>query len=531
MGTVVILILAVIGVSAYFVLSQKKPSEFDKGIDLLKANQINEAMAVFKQEVANDKFNFQAHFYQAQLHEKLDELDQALKHYKEVLNIGCYSSAIEKPAILKKIAAISYTQGYMKEAFSYYLYLLRVYPEDLEANSHIAFMALGKGEFELALPYLEKVRIADPGDRHYKLAAAVAHFEMNNESKSFELLRELRNDFADDADLEFLYIFSCQNSHYKEVVKLIEKKFATANEDFIKFILFRIAANAGYRSGDYGSVIEFFYDRIKEGTIPTELQAEFMYYVILMMIEVENYTDAGLLFEKLTNLRPNFLQSDDLTLYINMRNKNYNSSEIAPFQDVYHKAFESLIPPRLLFNASGLKTNDDIDINDFFESVDDKLVLRPEFGEVTVDGSFQIILEYSPTEFLSYCQSASFALGYRVIQQFPGESEGLDILAQSIADKKIKAILVFSRFTKDAPVISDIFLDNILAVVAKNRADKAILITNASLTEGAEMKINAEPKLEALTESALINLFRSIHLKRTEAILVEEAGGPKATAT
>ena len=522
MGTVVILILAVIGVSAYFVLSQKKPSEFDKGIDLFNTNQINEAMAVFKQEIANDKFNFQAHFYQAQSHEKLGELDQALKHYKEVLNIGCYSSAIERPAILKKIAAISYAQGYMKEAFSYYLYFLRVYPEDLEANRHIAFMALGKGEFELALPYLEKVRVADPGDRHYKLAAAVAYFEMNDESKSFELLRELRNDFADDADLEFLYILSCQNSHHKEVVKLIEKKFATANEDFIKFILFRIAANAGYRSGDYGSVIEFFYDRIKEGTIPTELQAEFIYYVILMMIEVENYTDAGLLFEKLTNLRPSFLKSDDLKLYINMRNKNYNSSEIAPFQDVYHKAFESLIPPRLLFNASGLKTNDDIDINDFFESVDDKLVLRPEFGEVTVDGSFQIILEYSPTEFLSYCRSASFALGYRVIQQFPGESEGLDILAQSIANKKIKAILVFSRFTKDTPVISDIFLDNILAVVAKNRADKAILITNASLTEGAEMKINAEPKLEVLTESALINLFRSIHLKRTEAILVEE---------
>ena len=65
MGIVVILILLVIGVSAYFVLGQKKPSEVDKGIDLLKENQINEAMAVFKQEIANDKFNFQAHFYQA----------------------------------------------------------------------------------------------------------------------------------------------------------------------------------------------------------------------------------------------------------------------------------------------------------------------------------------------------------------------------------------------------------------------------------------------------------------------------------
>ncbi len=512
MAIVLSILALVVVASLVFLLLSRNSDALEGAIKLYNSGKTAEAKELFREAVLKNNEDIRAHYYLAQAHEKSQEIDKALFHYAEVKKLGTFGLEIDKLEVYTRVGNLYYSQGQFENALEAYLEVLQIFPDDLNSNSHVAFLALGQGAFAAAEPFISTCVKLKGEDKSFQIAYLVTMFELGKEAEAFDVIEKLRAADPDDLELAVLYITMCQRSHFRDGIDLVKSMYAKLDKDHIKMLVLRIFVYLAFRENLVEEALLFLKSRLKETEALEALHLEVLFYLTLFSLKSENYAQAEEYYHNLDDRKKNFRNIAEIELYIKMRNVEYQSTEFESFQVYYENSFRDLIPPQLLFRISGLKVKETIDLDRFWQPADEggDIILKPEFAPVTLENALHAFGELPGENFLEFAKRAAFYLGYKSREHFAAsEGNGVDLMGVRIKDKGVKAMLAFRRLADEATV-SDIFLENLVSTAQERRAQKAILITNAQLTDAARTKMADLRHIEVLSETELLDLFKAV---------------------
>jgi len=162
-------------------------------------------------------------------------------------------------------------------------------------------------------------------------------------------------------------------------------------------------------------------------------------------------------------------------------------------------------PEDILYRLSGLPMEEDFPIDDFFTAEGE---VQKRKTETAIDPALMIERFNTLTEspFQNACARIIGMQGFQVEKTLPyRERDGGDFIAQSKADKKVKALFRIRKW-KNQP-ISDIFLRDMQTVMNELKVNQGFVVAGTKLTPGAESALQNLKKITVIHEYDLAELL------------------------
>ena len=169
--------------------------DIDKYLKLMQDENFEAAIEVLKNIQPQTEIIL---LHLGECYQAIGNSEQALATYLKIKSNNKYSGGFTKEIIFHKIASLSYELNHPQQAFEYYMEILKLTPNDLIANKYIAYMAIGKKQFSIALPYIELLYQSDPLNLKNTIAYIITLYELKINDKLIQTVEELITHFPED---------------------------------------------------------------------------------------------------------------------------------------------------------------------------------------------------------------------------------------------------------------------------------------------------------------------------------------------
>ena len=519
MFTFLLIILIIILSAFIFYLLYLKPKRnpLNKAVELSRQNKFLEAIDEYKKTLSGKTDAFDIHYQIAELYNKIGNYDQLIFHLNEILRIDKYSAEITKLMVLEKLAQAYYLLEEIEKAFQVFFEILKIEPDDPEAYYHIAFIALGQGEFEIAQKYFEKLVLIHDDFESYFGAGICSH----QNDKNADAVRYFKEAIAlkPNSDIATLAIsFALQKSgKYNEAILYIEKLVKRITEDDVKYISKRLLSFLNLEADKNEAGLKLL-EELLSFTRGKNLQDEIklsLYDIGFACVKNNQLNKAFSYWEELYRIDNNY---EDVKELLNLIKKDMNrnsdgdgfDNSIFDYVDDWVK---NAFSPNFLWNICGLKSSRIIDIKNVV--VPAKIVKgksgKQIFPEEPVESGERIaaFCSLDNENFRMISTRIVMKLGNKVteILHTYKEPDGVDLV--SLSEETDDKVLVWIRRWKDSNV-GEITLRNFAQAVNDIKAKKGIFITSAELTQAAQQSLSKLRKVNVIPPSELNDLLKGL---------------------
>lgn len=510
-------LVVAVGGAAYYFLFYDRGSVYERALALAKRGAYMDARSIIRPRVDRDPDDPRPHYYMSRVYAMEGNTDQELAHLRELKRIGRWTSQEFQAAdILVRIGQLFYEDDRYSDAFDAYLEALNVDPSNETALAHVAFMAIGQGEFQLADGYFKRLIKIAPNVADYRIARGVGLAMMKNKEALEELTLGMtlqpRNQTA-----QFLTAMQAfREGAYERARELLEGLFGQLSDPYVLYVCNRLGAAVYYMCKDGARALSCA-ERCLSAAVKEEWEDEeydarlSVAYLAIMNGDLEKASEHLLELE----IRD---PSDDLVMKISDFRMDLEE-QVADVDRVSPRGFDFLthmqdwvrrrFPDDAVYRLSGLAMSDTFDVMSFFTREGAARPRREAAVQVDPDELIERFNNLRGESFLAACQSLMANLGFRFQSQLPyRERDGADFIATSLQDKKVKALFRIRQW-RNQP-ISDIFLRDQQNYMNELKVSQGFVVAGARLTSGAEAASQNLKKISIVNDMEFAELLQKI---------------------
>ncbi|HBS05075.1 MAG TPA: hypothetical protein DEA96_08930 [Leptospiraceae bacterium] len=503
----------------YYFLVFDRSSVFDRALSLAREGAYTDARGLIRSRIEREPDNPRGHFTMAQIYAMEGDEHNELEHLQELRRLGRPLPEYPKPRLLNRIGEIFYRQEEFEEAYDVYTESLAAAPRNEEALAHLAFMAIGQSEFEVAEKHFKKLVELAPQSAEYRIARGVGLSMLKKKEALKELEEGLDLDRSNDTGRFLLAIEAYRQGEHKKVLEQLEKLKDNIDDSAIRYLIFKMAAASHYMTGKNERSLEAaescLHLALEETWDREEYDARLaVAYLSMLMGDLEKANENLLELEIRNPTDQTVMRVSDFRM--DLEEGVATIQETSPrgfdFQNQLKEWVRNRIHPEIIFRVSGLQMDEVFNINAGSEG--SKPVRRtsaaagPAFD---ADELIETFNELPSAQFESACNKIVTSMGFKVDRNLPNrDPDGLDLVAVNQEDKKDRALFQFRKW-RNQP-ISDIFLRNMQNTLNELKVARGFVIAGARLTTGAESALQNLKKIQVINGedlgAVLVNIIK-----------------------
>ena len=320
---ILLLLLAGLGYAAYSVLSGN-PARilYQKGMELLKSDQIIDAEHYFHESINLDPFFLEPLLELAKIYETQEMWDQAI-HYL-VKAHATVNDPFTKRAqeIQMRIGEIQYGNQNYKEAWRIFLLLFKQGYISAKVNFYLGELYMVQRRFGEAISYFNEaleLGLADPQVHYYR---ALCLISMREKQDAIGALKKI--DRAPQIASQVLYLLgklyfdlNLMEESRLSLGKLLNEKKPVFLQDILFFLGYDILKLENPSEEDLKKLIKLFHRGSDLDSKDLEVRKEFLYHMAGANILLENYQEAKIILKELCSMDSYYKQSNQLYRIVN----------------------------------------------------------------------------------------------------------------------------------------------------------------------------------------------------------------------
>lgn len=515
-GILGFLLLAAASGALYYFFVYDRGSVYERALQTARQGNYVDARALIRTRIDRDPDDPVAHFYMSRIYALETNDQQELEHLKEVKRIGRYVGNLKPNEIIGRIAQINYNQGRYYGSFENYLDVLQYDPSNELALAHVAFMAIGQEEFQVAERYFKRlVKVApDRAQYHVGRGVALAMLRQKEALQSFNTALSLAPRSQVAQFLTALQAFRDGNG--AQARELVESFLPELEDPSVQYMGNRLAAGAYYLLGEYQKALQAGEQCMaiaaREGWEKEEYDARLTIAYMAMLVHDLEKANEHLLELEIRN------PADELVMKVSdfrmdLEEQVASLDQISPRGFDFMSHMQDWVRNRFhddaIFKMSGLGMEESFDILNFFTGEGEVRQDRPKDSDLDpgeIIGKFNSL---KGDAFEAACIKIMTILGFKMKKSLQyRDRDGADYLAASVEDKKITALFRIRQWSNQP--ISDIFLREQQNYMNEQKANKGFIIAGTQLTSGAEAALNNLSKITVINEMQLAELLQRI---------------------
>lgn len=509
------IVLGVLAIAIlYYFAVYDRSSVFEKALSLAEDGDFTDARAIIRHRIRKDPTNAKAHYAMAQVYAIEGNDDGELEHLQEIYNAGQVIPDFPTPKLLNRIGEIEYSQEKFQDSFLHFQESLKIAPKNESALAHMAFMAIGQGEFEMAEKFFQKLSEIAPNVPAYRIARGVGLAMLNKSGSVEELEAGLKLD-PDNVTYKFLTAFECfKKNQGRRSKELIQEIIEQVEDIYIRYLCHKLSCAVEYQLRDFEAALSeaesclniSLRENWEKEEYDARLAISYMSMLVgdldnanenLLELEIRNPTDQ--LIMKISDFRMDLEEGAATVDTVSSRGFDFNHH----MNDWLRNRF----PGNLIYLVSGLKMEERFDIS----SMSGRPPPKKRQVSQGIDPE-EMIEKFNALEGIAFetaCEKIMEMLGFTKSKNMPNrDGDGLDILGKSMQDKKKKALFQFRKW-KNQP-ISDIFLRNMQNTLNEIKANEGYVVAGARLTDGAQSALENLKKINVINEEELAGILQSV---------------------
>lgn len=543
MAIFLIVFLLLSAVAFAVLMNLRKADPFEQGKAAFLAQDYVNSIELMQKVLADEPFHPQAHYYLAEAYRRLNLFPEALKHLKEVKNIGIYDSLVKKSEVYHRLADYQQMLSLYNDALKTNLEILEDNPQDEKAVHRLLLMALGERRFDIANIYAQTILGFENQSQEMLKAVAVTFYYNHKADVSFQIIEKLLQESPHDTDLQLTYIAMCRDTHYPQAMEKILTLLKHIEDNNEKRKLIHFFIHMAVRQEKFNDAVSFLEQRVANPDYPDNLREDMYFFYVLLLIKISNFHKAekaledmeqysGIIADRVRSLMP-FVKAKSLTVIVHddtakyasvatsyvssqKETKDEENFSVEKFEPIYEENIEDLFPPDFLYQISRYTANFHLNFDQFFSvSAQGSASMRKMTPAESKDKNKAALLgryaSLNSDALFRFARLAVIELGFKNNgKEFTApDKDGVDIFTQKQFDKSNTPYLIsFRRFAANAK-ISDIYLNSYIRRVKETKAEKAVFISNATFTEAAQSKLKQMQSIEVASTAKLLELLQT----------------------
>lgn len=496
----------------YYFLIFDRSSVYDRAMRLAKNGNYTDARGLIRSRVDREPDNPKAQYAMAEIYHMEGNPDQELLHLEEIKKMRKLPPELSAVQILNRIGGIYYAKEEYTDSFENYLEVLKYSGGNEDALAHLAFMAIGQGQFDVAERYFRTLVKTAPNSPEYRLARGIGLAMLKNRDAIKELEMALTLSPTDSTARFFCALQSFRTPDYPKAVELIDLLLTQVTDTYILYLVNRLACVCYFQLKDFQRSLTHaercLMTAISENWDTEEydsrLAISYMSMYLgnlekanenLLELEIRNPTDQ--LVMRISDFRMDLEEGAASLEAISPRGFDFT----AHMQDWVRGRF----PEDAIFKLSGLFMEDEIDILKFFTREGE---VREKSARSQLDPE-ELIARFNALRdnaFIQVCENIISMQGFKLEKVLPfKDKDGLDFAAHDKNDKKVKALFRIRKW-KNQP-ISDIFLRDLQNYMNEQKMNLGFMLAGTSLTPGAETALQNLKKIRVINEYDLAEVL------------------------
>ncbi|HSV95577.1 MAG TPA: restriction endonuclease [Spirochaetota bacterium] len=518
--TFILIILGGLGVVGYYLVYIRPKFDPVRRAELFeKQGMLKESVLEYRKVLENRPGDPTAHYRLAGLYMGLNEIDQAIIQFEELLRIGKFTYEIEPLDVQKKLAHAYYLRDDVEKAFRGYLEILGHYPADAEALYHVAFIAMGQEEFDFAQKHFDRLVKISRDDFEVFFGAGITSYQNQKTNEAINYFKSalaLRPN-SDAANLAMAFALQ-RKRDFKQAIPHASAIADRAQEFEVRYVARRLLAFLKAQSKKSDEAVKCF-EELLQTARENDSQSEIMlalYDLGYACIRAEQVNKAYEYWNELYRIDKTYNEINRLvTMLRREMDSGYRQSRDdfeASVMDGVDDWIAGAFPPSFIWDICGLKSDRPLDIKSIMVTTRIGFPREGE-GETRLAAStgdrLEKLVKLDTENFRIMASRVITKMGYRVEQilQTYREADGVDFMATSNATKE-KVLVWFRRWTKT--MVGEIPLRNFAQAINDFKVKQGLFVTTVDLTEPAKNNLGKLQKVMVVYPDELDEYLKGI---------------------
>jgi tetratricopeptide (TPR) repeat protein len=497
--------LVIAAVAAFLVLRTDRKDVYQRALNMAAEGNFVDARGLIRARIESQPDNPLGHFTMARIYALEGKTGDEKQHLLQVRRINQYGADIHPTAVLNRLGDISYSEGDYRASMDAYLACLQFSPQNEEALARVAFMAAGRGKFEIADRFFRTLSRTAPNTPDYRVGRGI----MLSMLKQKEALREFETAVAlapNNPMPLFLHAFQAYKQRdYEKSRDSLRQLQGMQLDPYVQHVANKLGAVVHYHLKEYPEAVasaERCLTTASQNSLKREEYDAHLSVALLSilsgnlekandhLIELEMGNPSDVLVQRLSDFRMDLEEGAASLDRVSPRGFDMNNQ----LQDWLRNRF----PDDAIFQLSGVAMEEDFAIDDFFTQEGE---VQTRKVESTIDPALMIDRFNTLTEqpFLNTCAKIIGVQGYVLEKTLPyREKDGGDFVAAAKNDRKVKVLFRIRKW-KNQP-ISDIFLREMQNYMNELKVSQGFVVAGARLTPGAESALQNLKRITVIQE-------------------------------
>lgn len=507
--------LVVAAVAAFLVLRTDRKDVYQRALNMAAEGNFVDARGLIRARIESQPDNPLGHFTMAKVYALEGKTAEEKQHLLQVRRINQYGADIHPTAVLNRLGDISYIEGDYRASMDAYLACLQFSPQNEEALARVAFMAAGRGKFEIADRFFRILSRTAPNTADYRVGRGI----MLSMLKQKEALREFETAVAlapnNPMPLFLLAFQAYRQRDYDKSRDALKQLQGMQLDPYVQHVANKLAAVVHYHLKEYPEAVssaERCLTTASQNAMKREEYDAHLSVALLSilsgnlekandhLIELEMANPSDVLVQRLSDFRMDLEEGAASLDRVSPRGFDMNLQ----LQDWLRNRF----PDDAIFQLSGVAMEEDFAIEDFFTQEGE---VQTRKVESPIDPALMIDRFNTLTEqpFLNTCAKIIGVQGYVLEKTLPyREKDGGDFVAAAKNDRKVKVLFRIRKW-KNQP-ISDIFLREMQNYMNELKVSQGFVVAGARLTPGAESALQNLKRITVIQEYDFAELLLKV---------------------
>jgi len=497
-------ILVFLGIMVSILYSINQPDIISQAKTLINTNHTNEAIELLEQEIKKDYQNSNAYYHLGLAYEKIKNPEKSLHNFLEVKTLSKYNKEIDIKIVFKKIAN-SYNQlEQVDNSFEAYLNLLSIDENDIEGNFQIGFWLIGNNKLKESIPYLEKCHEDEDLKKSVLMALSIAYYETENYSKAYDSIKILEQDDPYDEDIMLIFTIISHKTALEESKDKLEMLMSITEDENTLLILIRIYFYVSYKLSFFEDGYKHIEKAIRSKELTTDIKDEIQYYILLLVLRVENYQKAQKILDTMNESK---FDVKSLKYFLNSMSIKMKTNEGQTFEDIIERILSNIVPDSLLYSISGLQKEELIQFEKYFDLAYDPNRLKTQYQPLTKKTFLKQFIQLSLPEFIDFSEKVIELEDCQSPHQLGDtDSEELNFTAY-LSNNKENILFSFRRLKENTP-LSEIVLENLINLMEDEKCKQLKILSNSEPSEEVQNKLKEYTAIQLYSTNKMIEYFQ-----------------------
>ncbi len=443
-------------------------------------------------------------YHLADVYIKMQQPDSAAPLLERVVAANLYPLDIEKIDVLKKLGRIYKARDELQNTFTVFYDISNEYPTDTESLYHIAFIALGQEEFDIAWRHFDKLIRLESMDFEILFGAGICAYQNQKINECVDLFKSAVDKRPNSVIANLAAAFANRRKReYGKALQYTEKILTLTDEKEVLFIAKRLEAILSVHLKKYDRAMKSF-ELLIEFVKTNEMNEEYLitlYDTGFALIRADRIHEARKYWTELSRKHRNFRDIQNLLMTLSREIDKSDALFTDSIHDYVDEWITNFFSDDFLWQICGLKSDVVFDIKSYFIIRNKETVVDTDKNSseknISVGDNLEKLFSLGTENFRSIANRLVQKMGYRVddILSTYRESDGIDFMATNKKTDE-KTFVSVRRWNKLR--IGEIPLRNFAQQVNDLKAQKGLFITSAELTEGAMAAVPSLSKVELI---------------------------------